>query len=81
MGCSCHITHNTASKVIKSFGKAAKNFDVEQFLVDVYFHFDYSSKRKNLLTVFVNFAIGSNVKLSNSTASAGLVFQHALKAF
>ena len=55
MGWLCHIAHNTASKATNSFVKVANNFDVEQFLVDVYFHFDYSSKRKNLLAEFCEF--------------------------
>ena len=52
MGCPCHIAHNTASKATNSFVKVVNNFDVEQFLVNIYFHFDYSSKRKNLLGEF-----------------------------
>lgn len=55
MGCPCHVAHNTASKATNSFVKVANNFDVEQFLVDIYFHFDYSSKRKNLLAEFCEF--------------------------
>ena len=55
MGCPCHIAHNTANKATNSFVKVANNFDVEQLLVDIYFHFDYSSKRKNLLTEFCEF--------------------------
>ena len=55
MGCPCHIAHNTASKATKSFVNVVKEFDVEQLLVDVYFHFDYSSKRKNLLVQYCDF--------------------------
>ena len=55
MGCPCHIVHRTASKATNSFVKVANNFDVEQFLVDIYFHFDYLSKHKNLLTEFCEF--------------------------
>ena len=55
MGCPCHIAHNAASKATKAFVKVADNFDVEELLVDIYFHFDYSSKRKNLLVEFCEF--------------------------
>ena len=50
--CPCHIAHNAASKATKAFVKVADNFNVEELLVDIYFHFDYSSKRKNLFVKF-----------------------------
>ena len=46
MGCPCHMVHNTARKAEKEFEKYV-DFNAEQFLVDLYFHIDYSSKRKN----------------------------------
>ena len=52
MGCQCHIAYNAASKATKAFVKVVDNFDVEELIVDIYFHFDYLSKRKN---VFVEF--------------------------
>ena len=55
MGCPCHIAHNAASKATKAFVKVANNFNVEEILVDIYFHFDYSSKRKNLFVEFCEF--------------------------
>ena len=42
MGCPCHIVCN----------HLLEYFDVEELLVDIYFHLDYSSKRKNLLAEF-----------------------------
>ena len=55
MGCPCHIAHNAAKKATTAFEKIVNNFDIEQLLVDIYFHFDYSSKRKNLLVEFCDF--------------------------
>ena len=55
MGCSCHMAHNAASKAIKAFVKVADNFEVEELLVDIYFHFNYSSKRKNLFVELCEF--------------------------
>ena len=52
MGCPYHIAHNAASKATKVFLKVADNFDVEALLVGIYFHFDYSSKRKNSFVEF-----------------------------
>ena len=56
MGCPCHIAHNTARKSIKAFcNHLLEHFDVEKLLVDIYFDFDHSSKRKNLLAEFNSF--------------------------
>ena len=48
--------HNTVRKAEKEFEKYV-DFNAEQFLVDLYFHFDYSSKRKNLLVEFCDFCV------------------------
>ena len=48
MGCPCHIGHSTAKKAMDAFSKI-NHFSIEKLLVDIYFHFDYSSKRKNPL--------------------------------
>ena len=56
MGCPCHIAHSTARKSTKAFfNHPLEHFDVEDLLVDIYFHFDHSSKRKNLLAQFNSF--------------------------
>ena len=51
MGCPCHMAHDTARHATKAFEKFVI-FNAEELLVDSYFHFDYSSKRKNLLLEF-----------------------------
>lgn len=48
MGCPCHITHNTASHAADSL-RQVTGFDVEEFLIDIFFWFDKSTKRKSLL--------------------------------
>ena len=56
MGCPCHIAHNTAGKSSKAFcSHITEHFDIEELLVDIYFHFNYSSKRKSLLNEFCLF--------------------------
>ena len=47
MGCPCHIAHNTARKATKAFVKIVDDFDIEEFLVDIYFHFDYPHIKTN----------------------------------
>ena len=44
-GCPCHIVHNIANKGAQNFG-GISNFDVEDFLIDLFHWFDKSSKRK-----------------------------------
>ena len=57
MGFSCHIAHNTARKSTKTFcNHLPEHFDVEELLVDIYFHFNHSPKRKNLLAEFNSFS-------------------------
>ena len=55
MGCPCHIAHNTTSKATKAFVKVVDDFDIKELLVDIYFQFDYSSKRKSLFVEFCEF--------------------------
>ena len=65
MGCPCHIAHNAASKATKAFVKIVDDFDIEELLVDIYFHFDYSSKRKNLFVEFCEFCDQEYSKILN----------------
>ena len=48
MGCPCHIARNTALQAVtKVFCKVfGDRFDVNDFLIDLCFHLDWSSKRK-----------------------------------
>ena len=54
LGCPCHIIHNKASHASNLFGRAT-GFDVGDFLVDIYYYFDDSTKRQALLKEFCNF--------------------------
>ena len=54
MECRCHIAHNTTKKATGAFCQLS-NFNIEEILVNIYYHFDYSSKRKNLLADFCEF--------------------------
>ena len=57
MSFPCHIIYNCASHSSKAFVKAIK-CDVGDMDVDVFFWFDYSTKRKNLLAEFCQFCDG-----------------------
>lgn len=47
-GCPCHIVHNAAQKGAEQFS-VVPGFDIEEFIVDIFYWFDKSTKRKNLL--------------------------------
>ena len=53
-GCPCHIIHNAAQKGGQGYYSSSK-FDAEEFLIDLYFWFEHSSKRKNELRSFCEF--------------------------
>lgn len=54
IGCPCHMVHNTATKSANAF-EAETRFDAEDLLVDLYYWFDKSTKRKNTLAEFCTF--------------------------
>ena len=49
------MAHNTAQHAVKMFEGCLNDFNIEELLVDIYYHFDYLSKRKNLLSEFCDF--------------------------
>ena len=53
-GCPCHIVHNTASAASSAFS-IGTGFDVEDMMVDLFYWFDYSTKRKNKLVEYAEF--------------------------
>lgn len=55
MGCPCHMAHNAARYACSAFCEKLPMFDIEELLVDVYFWFEYSSKRKNAYADFCTF--------------------------
>ena len=48
MGCPCHIAHNVASAAADAFRNEV-DFDVEELVVDIFYWFDKSTKRKGSL--------------------------------
>lgn len=69
-GCPCHIDHNAATDGCTR----TKDFDIEELLVDIYFHFDYLSKpKKNFLLNSESTVILINARFRSSIVFAGLV--------
>ena len=54
MGCPCHIVHNTAGKAGDAFYKAT-GFNVDDMVVDLFYWFDKSTKRKASLQRYCDF--------------------------
>ena len=50
VGCACHLAHLCAKKAAKEL-----SMDVEQLVINLYYHFDKSSKRKELLKEYQEF--------------------------
>lgn len=53
-GCPCHIVHNTSAAAASVFS-CTTGFEVEDMMVDLYYWFDYSTKRKNKLAEYADF--------------------------
>ena len=54
LGCPCHIIHNTANHAAWAFA-GVTGFDVGDFLVDIFYYFDSSTKRQALLKEYCKF--------------------------
>ncbi|XP_033096708.1 uncharacterized protein LOC117100983, partial [Anneissia japonica] len=54
MGCQCHIIHNTAGKAGETFHRVT-GFSVDDMLVDIFYWFDKSTKRKASLQEYCEF--------------------------
>ncbi len=52
--CPCHMIHNAAQKAAGAFFCHTK-FDIEDFMVDLYYWFEKSTKRKNCLRSYCEF--------------------------
>ena len=81
-GCSCHVLHNTAQKTSESFNECS-GFDVEEFVIDVFYWFDKSTKYKNGLRsycIFCDQEYRSIVKhVSKCWLSLEIAVQRSLK--
>lgn len=84
MGCPCHMVHNTATKGAEAF-QGETGFDVEDILVDLYYWFDKSTKRKNQLSEFCDFCDVKSREVikhvSTCWLSLELAVERALKVY
>ena len=54
MGCPCHIVHNTAGKAADAY-ESMTGFNVDDLVIDVFYWFDKSTKRKSNLSDHCDF--------------------------
>ena len=52
--CQCHMVHNASSEGAKAF-TAVTGFDGEDLVVDIFYWFDHSTKKKSKLAEYTNF--------------------------
>ena len=50
VGCACHLAHLCAKKAANQLSE-----DVEQLVIDLYYHFDKSSKQKDIFKGYQEF--------------------------
>ena len=72
------MAHNMVLKAEKEFEKHV-DFNAEQFLVDLYFHFDYSSKRKNQLVEFCDISEQEYQKILKFVSIHWLGLSHSIE--
>ena len=84
MCCPCHIAHNTASTAADAFRRAT-SFDVEELVVDMFYWFDKSTKRKSTVVeycCFCNVWYRKIVKhVSTRWLSLEAAVEHVLKVY
>ena len=78
IGCPCHMVHNTATKAAEAF-QAATGCDVEDILVDLYYWFDNSTKRKNELSSFCFFCDTQYREVIKHVSTRWLSLEHAVE--
>ena len=78
MVCPCYIARNIASTVVDSF-RSETDFDVEDFLVDMYFLFDKSSKRNILYKEYCCFCDIEYKKIVKHVSTRWLSLQRAIE--
>ena len=54
LGCLCHIVHNAANFAAASFCSITR-FDVQDMMIDIFYWFDISCKRRNILAEYFEF--------------------------
>lgn len=76
-GCQCHIIHNTSAAASKSLNDVT-GFDVEDLMVDIYYWFHYSTKRKVMLSEYAEFCDQDYRKILKHVSTRWLSLEKAI---
>ncbi|KAK3698610.1 hypothetical protein QZH41_014592, partial [Actinostola sp. cb2023] len=76
-GCQCHVVHNTSAATATAL-TSATGFDVEDLMVDVYYWFDYSTKRKSVLAEYTEFCDQDYRKILKHVSTRWLSLETAI---
>ena len=78
LGCPCHFIHNATHHATKSL-EASCGFDVEGTVVDVFYYFDHSTKRKGELQDFATFCNVESCKILKYVSTRWLSLQASVE--
>lgn len=78
MGCPCHIAHNTASIAAEALQHDVR-FDVEEIMVDLFYWFDKSTKRKSSLKEYCCFCDVQYRKIIKHVSTRWLSLEMAIE--
>lgn len=76
-GCPCHVLDNTASKASEKFTEVV-SFEVEDFLVDIYYWFDKKTKRHVQLERFCNYCDKDLKKIFENVCTRWLSLEYCV---
>ena len=80
-GCPYHTVHNKSASASSAFS-CATGFDVADFMDDLYYWFDYSTKRENKLAEFAESGISKDSKACEHKSISRMLKQYpSLKSY
>ena len=77
-GCSCHVLHNAAQKGAEEFSLES-DLDIEEFIVDLFYWFSKSSKRKHLLLDYCQLCDHSYRSITKQVSTRWLSLELAIE--
>ena len=76
-GCQCHVVHNTSARAASTL-TSLTGFDLEDLMVDVFYWFNYSTKRKAVLAEYAEFCDQEYKKILKYVSTRWLSLEQAI---
>lgn len=76
-GCQCHVVHNTSAAAASTL-TSLTGFDLEDLMVDVFYWFNYSTKRKSVLAEYAEFCDQEYRKILKYVSTRWLSLEKAI---